>query len=430
MIKWYHIFLVDKEKDCPDGKLRFRVKWGKNIVAFSLGYRVDLSKWSKETQRCKNNTTHGKKKIPASVINREINRYEAITENIFSKYEQSGITPGKEMFRSDFLEQVRGIKKSGNDTEKNFWQIFDEFVKDSGFKNDWTKATFEKFHALKEHLRNHKENISFKDFDEDGLNKFIAYLRDEAGMRNTTIDKQLGFTKWFLRWATSKGYNNIRDYEMFRPKLKKAEKKVIFLDWDELMTVYNFEFAENKGYLSRVRDVFCFCCFTSLRYSDVANLKWSDVGIDYIQVTTIKTNDTVKIELNDYSKRIIEKYKDYDFPNNAVLPVISNQKMNCYLKELGKVCGLDTPITITYYKGHNRIDEVHPKYELLGTHAGRRTFICNALMLGISPEIVMKWTGHSDYKTMKPYIDVADSAKKEAMDLFNKKIVPSIQNRD
>ena len=421
MIKWYHIFIVDKEKDRPDGKLRFRVKWGKNIVAFSLGYRVDLSKWSKETQRCKNNTTHGKKKIPATVINREINRYEAITENIFSKYEQSGITPGKEMFRSDFLEQVRGIKKSGNDTEKNFWQIFDEFVKDSGFKNDWTKATFEKFHALKEHLRNYKENISFKDFDEDGLNKFIAYLRDEAGMRNTTIDKQLGFTKWFLRWATSKGYNNIRDYEMFRPKLKKAEKKVIFLDWDELMTVYNFEFAENKGYLSRVRDVFCFCCFTSLRYSDVANLKWSDVGIDYIQVTTIKTNDTVKIELNDYSKRIIEKYKDYDFPNNAVLPVISNQKMNCYLKEMGKVCGLDTPITITYYKGHNRIDEVHPKYELLGTHAGRRTFICNALMLGISPEIVMKWTGHSDYKTMKPYIDVADSAKKEAMDLFNKK---------
>ena len=204
MIKWYHIFIVDKEKDRPDGKLRFRVKWGKNIVAFSLGYRVDLSKWSKETQRCKNNTTHGKKKIPASVINREINRYEAITENIFSKYEQSGITPGKEMFRSDFLEQVRGIKKSGNDTEKNFWQIFDEFVKDSGLKNDWTKATFEKFHALKVHLRNHKENISFKDFDEDGLNCFIAYLRDEAGMRNTTIDKQLGFTKWFLRWLLSR----------------------------------------------------------------------------------------------------------------------------------------------------------------------------------------------------------------------------------
>lgn len=420
MIKWYHIFLVDKEKDSPDGKLRFRVRWGKNIVAFNLGYRVDPSKWSTDTQRCKNNTTHGKKKVAASVINREIGRYESAAEKLFYQYDQENVEPTKEQFKADFLKEVRGIEPERKD-EKTFYQVFDEFVRDTGFKNSWTKATYEKFHALKAHLDEYKNNLSFEDFNEEGLNRFVAYLRDEAGLRNSTIDNQLGFVRWVLRWATAKGYNTIRDFETFRPKLKKTEHKVVFLDWDELMRVYNFQFAQNKGYLERVRDVFCFCCFTSLRYSDVANLKWSDVGSDYIQVTTIKTNDTVKIELNDYSKGIIDKYRDANFPNNMVLPVISNQKMNTYLKEMGKVCGLDTPITITYYKGHERIDEVHPKYELLGTHTGRRTFICNALMLGITPEIVMKWTGHSDYKTMKPYIDVADSAKKAAMELFNKK---------
>lgn len=420
MIKWYHIFLIDKEKDSPDGKLRFRVRWGKNIVAFNLGYRVEPSKWSTDTQRCKNNTTHGKKKVAASVINREIGRYEAAAEKLFYQYGQENVEPTKEQFKADFLKEVRGIEPEKKD-EKTFYQVFDEFVRDTGFKNSWTKATYEKFHALKAHLDEYKNNLSFEDFNEEGLNRFVAYLRDEAGLRNSTIDNQLGFVRWVLRWATAKGYNTIRDFETFRPKLKKTEHKVVFLDWDELMRVYNFQFAQNKGYLERVRDVFCFCCFTSLRYSDVANLKWSDVGSDYIQVTTIKTNDTVKIELNDYSKGIIDKYRDANFPNNMVLPVISNQKMNTYLKEMGKVCGLDTPITITYYKGHERIDEVHPKYELLGTHTGRRTFICNALMLGITPEIVMKWTGHSDYKTMKPYIDVADSAKKAAMELFNKK---------
>lgn len=420
MIKWYHIFLVDKEKGSPDGKLRFRVRWGKNIVAFNLGYRVDPSKWSTDTQRCKNNTTHGKKKVAASVINREIGRYEAAAEKLFYQYGQENVEPTKEQFKADFLKEVRGIEPEKKD-EKTFYQVFDEFVRDTGFKNSWTKATYEKFHALKAHLDEYKNNLSFEDFNEEGLNRFVAYLRDEAGLRNSTIDNQLGFVRWVLRWATAKGYNTIRDFETFRPKLKKTEHKVVFLDWDELMRVYNFQFAQNKGYLERVRDVFCFCCFTSLRYSDVANLKWSDVGSDYIQVTTIKTNDSVKIELNDYSKGIIDKYRDANFPNNMVLPVISNQKMNTYLKEMGKVCGLDTPITITYYKGHERIDEVHPKYELLGTHTGRRTFICNALMLGITPEIVMKWTGHSDYKTMKPYIDVADSAKKAAMELFNKK---------
>lgn len=62
-IKWYHIFLLDKEKDKQDAKLRFRVKWDKNIVAFNLGFRVDISKWSLETQRCKNGSTHGKKRL-------------------------------------------------------------------------------------------------------------------------------------------------------------------------------------------------------------------------------------------------------------------------------------------------------------------------------------------------------------------------------
>jgi hypothetical protein len=93
--------------------------------------------------------------------------------------------------------------------------------------------------------------------------------------------------------------------------------------------------------------------------------------------------------------------------------------MNDYLKDVGKICGIDTPIAVTHYKGDERIDEVFPKYELLGTHTGRRTFVCNALSLGIPPQIVMKWTGHSDYKAMKPYIDIADSAKSEAMKRFD-----------
>jgi integrase len=185
--------------------------------------------------------------------------------------------------------------------------------------------------------------------------------------------------------------------------------------------MYSYEIPEELKHLEKVRDVFCFCCFTSLRYSDVANMKRSDVFDNYISITTIKTADSLKIELNDYSKSILSKYKDEQFKNNLALPVISNQKMNYALKELGQLCGIDNPIAITYYKGNRRIDEVCHKYELLSTHAGRRTFICNALMLGISPQIVMKWTGHSDYSAMKPYIAIADKAKEEAMSLFNKK---------
>ena len=139
----------------------------------------------------------------------------------------------------------------------------------------------------------------------------------------------------------------------------------------------------------------------------------------YIEITTIKTVDSLRIELNTHSRAILKKYAPFEFPNGKALPVVSNQKMNTYLHELCKLAGFDEPIRITYYRGNERFDEIKPKYKVIGTHTGRRSFICNALGMGISPQVVMKWTGHSDYKAMKPYIDVADEIKAEAMKKFD-----------
>ena len=101
------------------------------------------------------------------------------------------------------------------------------------------------------------------------------------------------------------------------------------------------------------------------------------------------------------------------------MPVISNQKMNDYLEELCELAGFDEEIRETTYQGSDRIDIVLPKYKLIKTHAGRRSFICNALAAGVPVNVVMKWTGHSDYKVMKPYIDVADTIKAKEMNKLN-----------
>ena len=225
--------------------------------------------------------------------------------------------------------------------------------------------------------------------------------------------------KWFLRWAFKKGVHQNNAYDSYKPKLKSTQKKIIFLTWEELNKLREFEIPAAKQALDRVRDVFLFQCFTGLRYSDVFNLRRSDIKGDHIEVTTVKTSDSLIIELNKHSKAILDKYKDVAFEDDKVLPVITNQKMNDYLKELAELAGIDEPVHQTYYRGNERIDEVTPKYALLGTHAGRRTFICNALALGIPPQVVMKWTGHSDYKAMKPYIDIADDIKANAMSKFN-----------
>ena len=99
---------------------------------------------------------------------------------------------------------------------------------------------------------------------------------------------------------------------------------------------------------------------------------------------------------------------------------MTNQQMNRCLKDLGEICGFTTPYTITCYRNGARHDDVFPKYALIGTHTGRKTFICFALSNGVPPDVVMKFTGHADYKSMKPYIDITESAKRDAISLMEK----------
>lgn len=389
----------------------------------TTGYSISPDKWNKERQRVKQGFSNANG-ITYNVINNKLSEIESHFSKLENQIEITDTTDFN--LKDEFANKFRT-----NKTKKKAETIFDhidEFISEVGRLNDWTVSTVEKFNALKNHLRTFNPALKYENLNESGLISFMDYLKNVPltggvqGMRNSTIKNRISFLKWFLRWATKKGYNNELAFLSFNPKIKtikSTDKEIVFLDWEELIHVYNFEFPDNKKYLTRVRDVFCFSCFTGLRYSDTANLKRSNVHETYISLTSIKDSDNLKIELNKYSKAILDKYKDEQFPYDRALPVISNQRSNEYLKEMAKLCGIDKPVTEVYYKGNERIEEVKPKYEKICTHTARRTFISNALMKGIPVNVVMKWTGHSDYNAMKPYIAIADTAKKDEMDKFN-----------
>ena len=389
----------------------------------TTGYSISPDKWNRERQRVNQGFSNANG-ITYNVINNKLSEIESYFSKLENQIEISDITDFN--LKDEFADKFRT-----NKTKKKAETIFDhmdEFISEVGKLNDWTVSTVEKFNALKNHLRTFNPALKYENLNESGLISFMDYLKnvpltgDIQGMRNSTIKNRISFLKWFLRWATKKGYNNEAAFLSFNPKIKtikSTDKEIVFLDWEELIRVYNFEFPDNKKYLTRVRDVFCFSCFTGLRYSDTANLKRSNIHETYISLTSIKDSDNLKIELNKYSAAILDKYKDEQFPYDRALPVISNQRSNEYLKEMAKLCGIDTPVTEVYYKGNERIEEVRPKYEMICTHTARRTFISNALMKGIPVNVVMKWTGHSDYNAMKPYIAIADTAKKNEMDKFN-----------
>lgn len=417
-IKRYCIFVAyPKNKNDEFGYINYRVRWSVYSLAINVGYAVTLDKWDKDAQRCKKNSSHGAKRTPASAINAALSEMEVAMQGAFSHFESIGKSPNKEELKTEFLKQSGAEIKTKSDL--TFFEVFDRFYSSQSVEQLWEKGTKQKISQLRNDLYDYDHRLAFSSLDKERLMGFVSYLRDEREMRNSTILKKVSFLKWFLNWATTEGYNRNMIYQTYTPSLKSVPKAVIFLEWDELMCVYHLQGLSPQ--LEHTRDVFCFCCFTGLRYSDVANLKRANVFSSYIQITTIKTVDNLVIELNDYSKDILNKYREKEFAKGLALPVVANQKMNLNLKKVCQLAGLDKPTQITYYKADKRVEEIYPKYELITTHAGRRTFICNALALGISPETIMQWTGHSDYSAMKPYIAVADKTKAKAMTLFNKR---------
>lgn len=337
----------------------------------------------------------------------------------------------------DVIEQIvaEAGTKEIKTKSKPAVNYMDEFIRDESRLREWSPDTLRMIKSFKNRLNSFNKKAGLGFFDNNGLAKFITYLRHDCGMEESSVRKQYKNLSWFLRWAIRKGYTEVRDVETYEPVFKTVEKPVIFLTPNELDKLYNLEIPKNgtaiklktydgkkyekvvmeSGGLEKARDLFCFCAFTSLRYSDVVRVKRVDIQDGILRITTQKTHDQIHIVLHENAISILNKYKKEDFTDGRALPYMTNQQMNRCLKVLCELCGFNTPYTITCYRKGIRHDEVYPKYELIGTHAGRKTFICFALSNGISPDVVMKFTGHNDYKSMKPYIDITDDAKKDAI---------------
>lgn len=329
-----------------------------------------------------------------------------------------------------------------NNAEVPLTERVHEFIEEQRLTNQWEKSTVKMMITLKHHLESFHEAASLDYFDAEGINHFVRYLRSSACLEETTVRKHYKNLIWLLNWAVRKGYLDPSMMLRNKQKFKIVRKPVIFLSKKELLKLYHFivpptgavvtlkdmdgnqyeKRVTESAALSRAKDLFCFCAFTSLRYSDMAKLCRSDIDENYIYVTTQKTHDRIPIDLNSYSRAILAKYADKQYKKNRALPVITNQQMNRCLKILCELCGFNEPIRIVKYCNGKRIEEVFPKYMRITTHCARKTFICYALAAGVPPVVVMRWTGHSDYKSMRPYIEIASEEKTAAMQLINQSL--------
>lgn len=391
-----------------------RVCWHKFTVTVAVPVRIDKSRWNYDSQRCARNSTHFG--VSSTVINGEIERYAETAESIFRNAENA-------ITADEYRTELRiALGKETRKTNKgSFFDLWKQFASERASLNNWTAGTIKNVESIRKRFYRYNPELMLEQLDEVTLTHFFNSLV-RAGYNNETIKKTLSVFHWFVNWLKSKGYNTNGVTERFKPKIKVVkikDKTVVFLRWEELIKLYEYHF--NEPSLQQVRDVFCFCCFTSLRFSDAEKLTCAQVHENYIDVLTVKTSSALRIELNRYSRAILEKYATGKKLTEKALPVVSNQRSNILLKQIGKIVGLDEPVQKSYYVGSERHQETKPKYEFLTTHCGRRTFIVNALQLGIPPQVVMEWTGHADYDAMRPYIAIVNEQREQAMSLFDKR---------
>jgi len=396
-------FLDNKNATTTGIFLKYSFAPGKRI-SFFTGQRIEPSKWSYDLQRVKRNVTG------ASDLNDILNH---LSETAVKEVRQASLK-GYELTVEELKSKLNaaiGKQTKGSD----FFDIFDTFVRTESNLSTWTSSTLAMLATVKRHLQKlesyRKKEISFARFDVEEL---IMYLQERAGLRNSTIQKHVKILSWFFNWCLKKG--NISEPIKLEVNLKHAVHKVIFLSLEEIRQI-NAITPPNE-YLERTKDIFTFQCFTGLRFSDLHNLKASDINSYTIHVTTIKTGQIVDISLNETTRSILNKYKEHQDATGNALPVPVNQVYNRFLKELAKLAGLNEKITLVHYRGATRIEETFEKWQLVCSHTARRSFVTNGLTLGISAEVLRSWTGHQNDKSFKQYLEIVKQRKQTDMEKF------------
>jgi integrase len=339
-------------------------------------------------------------------------------KNIFRRYENDNKTlPSSQELKSLLNREFNKEPLKS----KDFFSFIEKFIGESKNKvNDKTGRLFSDctiniyknaYRLLKEFAELKRKRIDFDTIDLDFYYDFSEFLSKHYGFALNTIGKQIKTIKTFLNEATERGLNKNIAYKSRRFKVVKEDTDSIYLTEKEIGELYSIDLSKNTK-LDRIRDLFIVGCWTGLRFSDFSNINPNSIKSDFLEIHTQKTGETVVIPIHQTVKQIMIKY-DGKTPN-SLPPVISNSKMNKYLKELGPlVSSLHNSASLSITKGGKTLLFSKPKFQLLTTHTARRSFATNLHLDGVPSYTIMKITGHRTEKAFLRYIKITpqESAK-------------------
>lgn len=242
------------------------------------------------------------------------------------------------------------------------------------------------------------KDVTLKSIDRNLITQFELYLRTVRSCNFNTTVKYLQNFKKIVMIGFKNSWIKVNPFADIKLSCEEVDRP--YLSEAELITLMERQFSMQR--LAQVRDMFVFSCFTGLAYIDVQKLTKGELeetpdGRYWIKTRRQKTNVKAHIPLLPMAMNIINKYSDFESltMKDKIIPIISNQKMNAYLKEVADLCGIEKNLSF---------------------HVARHTFATTVTMMnGVPIETVSRMLGHKNIKSTQHYARIVDTKIGEDM---------------
>jgi len=395
------LFYAKRAKSTSDGlvPIYLRVTVNGQRIEQSTKRYVEPIKWSSVQGKMKGNSEE------ARALNNYLDILKAKVYDIQKEIIHDGEVANFENIRNKLL---------GLETRKRMLvPIFEDHNKkvEALLNDEFAPGTLERYKTSLKHTvdflqwKYRVSDIDITKIDHSFVTEYEFYLRSEKKCANNTAVKYIKNFGKIIRICIANGWIDKNPFVNYKSKVKEVER--VFLVEEELQTMADKEFQIER--LNQVKDIFLFSCFTGLAYIDVKKLTKNNIniGIDgerWIFTNRQKTDTKSNIPLLPMAEQIIAKYKDHAqcINDGKLLPVLSNQKMNGYLKEVADLCGIQKELTF---------------------HIARHTFATTVTLTnGVPIESVSKMLGHKNLRTTQHYAKILDRKVSDDMKLLRDKL--------
>ena len=389
------LFFIKRTKLLKNGEapIFVRITINKERTEFAAKKSVKPNHWSDIQQKAKKNAPN------AESINTALEHYKKRVASIlnFLSYEEVEVTPRL------VHDKLLGKKVERRTILKVFEEHNENCRKLEGI--DFAKGTVQRYEASYKHTkefirwRYKREDLPLDEVNQQFIKDYELYFKTERNCGHNSSTKYLKNFKKITKIALTNGWLKKDPFATIKFKLNQVD--AAYLNDEELDAVRNKVITIER--IDQVRDVFLFCCYTGLAFSDVKTLKSEHLtedkdGFMWIHKKRQKTKQMSTIFVINAAQQLIEKYKNDPIlkDNDVLLPVLSNQKMNAYLKEIADLCGIEKEIS---------------------THTARHTFATTVALGNNMPiEVVSKTLGHSNTKMTQRYARTTEALIQKNME--------------